>query len=165
MDATTKALLVTVDARGKQGFRRGAIVYTYGGSIADYGIRVAQGFRGPSHVGIACGDGKMVASFLPAGGVTLQDDLQPALPSTEARFPWKDDGEADAAVRRALGYVGKVRYDLGAIAHMASFGFVPAFAPGPPAAATCSAFLHVFVGVRSSSSAAPRFTKPLDLWP
>ena len=157
MNDTTKSLLQTItlpDGSTKQVFKRGSIVFTYGGGIGDFIIHIAQGFRGFSHCGIALGDGKMIAAWGNVGKVIYQDDLQQL--QTEAIYPLKDPVLVEQMITIAKGCLGKPYDYLGLLAVVG----VPIGIGGPPKAFFCSSLVAYSMGLHGND----RKYKPQDLW-
>jgi len=133
MDAKSIVLVQHRISDGKAVFRRGTIVFQNGGSGMDFLIRVGQGFRGYTHVGVALGDGTMIASFLPSGGVTLQNDIQ-QIQAIEGRpYP----GDSEKLISNMLSFKGD-GYDL--LGLLVAIGG-PGFGSGPPKKFTCSSLI------------------------
>jgi len=158
MDAISKSLLITLSS-GKQAFKRGTIVFTNGGGISDLIIRIAQGFKGYTHCGIALGDGKMIAAWGAENKVIEQDDLQQVV--TEARMPSnKIVPDIEAAIAMTTANLGH-SYDFGSL-----LGFVglPTWGQGPPVSFVCSSLLAYCVFEKVNFKKTYRQVLPQDIW-
>lgn len=154
MDSISKSLLITLPS-GKQAFKRGAVVFQDGGGFSDFIIRMAQGFRGYTHCGIALGDGKMIAAWGGSNGVVLQDDLQQMV--TEARM--LPEADIESAIALATKQMGKP-YDYPGL--LGCIG-LPTWGQGPPTSFICSSLVEYCVSLPKVTKAV-RVVMPQDVW-
>lgn len=146
MDGISNQQVIYLPASGKVAFKRGSLVFSNGGGIVDGIIRIGQGFRGYTHVGVALGTGKMIAAVA-LHGVTLQDDFQ-QLKALEARpYP----GDVEEFISRVQSFIGDP-YDY--LALLLAIG-IPVGGHGPPKSFTCSSLVAYCMGVQSFRGTAP----------